>query len=154
MLPMIRRRIPAVTPAVSIITSRKLGPRSGTKRWMVSSPQATRNPQGNAHRQGFCAIANRQASKPPKQANSVKCANFRSRPCPASGSSGPLGKSIANRSRTQPLNAPEASPGSKELPQIKAILHIRRAVQSWILFCVCFITERPNAPAGSSRQGR
>ena len=86
-------------------------------------------------------------NRAPKQANSVKCANFRSRPCPLSGSSPPRWKILSKSSLTQPLMAPDTEPGNKEFPQINSIFSTSKLVQIRIRFLVLSITERLNAPA-------
>ena len=145
---------PRITPAVSIPTSLIPGPRSGTKHCIVSSIHATKKPPVIG--QAICSavfvrsIRTIQLSKPPRQANSVKWANFRRRPWPCSGSFAGRSKIRLIRSFTHRLIAPEMSPGSREFPQIKPIFRHSSTMQTVIRLRFLRITPvPPNAPAKS-----
>ena len=130
----------------------RLEPRPGEKIWMVSSMQAAASPNSSGavtcSRQEI--LLHRPVRKKPRAVNSEKWASFRRTNCP-------LSPNTANRSETTlkipPLISPDISPGTKELPQMKARFRITKHRYNAKCFRRCFfsITESPDAPAESSR---
>ena len=148
------RTIPKATPAVSMPTSRILGPLSGTNRWIVSSAHAAKKPPSKGSQissAGFVrSIRVSQLRQRPRQQNSVKCASFRRSPWPVSASSSTIPRTANTISLTHPLMAPEISPGIRELPQISARLQHSNRIHRRSLFDVFSIMPTPqDAPEGS-----
>lgn len=143
--------MPRTAPAVSIITSLILGPRPGTKTWIVSSIQAVRIPAMMGYAQcsnGLVrSIPKNQRRHMPRQANSVKWASFRSRPPPPALLGLPP-DSRASNSLTQSLKVLDTVPGSRELHQMKARFSISSATHRRSLFFVRIIPGSPYAPGG------
>ena len=142
--------IPSSAPAVSMSTSRTLGPLPGINRWMVSSTQATAQAQTReapAHRGIFLPRSRKfQLSNAPSRANSDTWASFRSSPSPWEGF--PPGNKLCRSACSYWLMAPEMLAGRRELPQIKTTLHTRsRTHRRLFRLSRQLIPGPPGAPA-------